>query len=76
MLDLLIALIRYTPVTIIHDEFGRPMEIRQDKSDESERFYTILLSFIPGLGHFQLGLMQRGLSFLIAFSALERFWCS
>ncbi|AYB45124.1 hypothetical protein V4V36_05645 [Paenibacillus lautus] len=70
MLDLLIALIRYTPVTIIHDEFGRPMEIRQDKSDESERFYTILLSFIPGLGHFQLGLMQRGLSFLIAFFGL------
>ena len=70
MLDLLIALIRYTPITIIHDEYGRPMEIRQEKSDESERFYTILLSFIPGLGHFQLGLMQRGLSFLIAFFGL------
>ncbi|KOP68892.1 hypothetical protein AMS62_29315 [Bacillus sp. FJAT-18019] len=70
MLDLLIALIRYNPVTIIRDEYGRPMEIRQEKSDESERFYTILLSFIPGLGHFQLGLMQRGLSFLIAFFGL------
>lgn len=70
MVDLLIALIRYMPVTIVHDEYGRPMEIRQEKSDESERFYTILLSFIPGLGHFQLGLMQRGLSFLIAFFGL------
>lgn len=33
----------------------------------NDRFLTILLSFIPGLGHFQLGLMQRGLAFLIAF---------
>ena len=37
------------------------------KSIESERFFTIVLSFIPGLGHFQLGLMQRGLTFLTAF---------
>lgn len=35
-----------------------------------ERFFTLLLSFIPGLGHFQLGLMQRGLSFLILFFGL------
>lgn len=34
---------------------------------QSERFYTILLSFIPGLGHFQIGLMQRGLNFLMMF---------
>ena len=34
MLDLLIALIRYNPVTIIRDEFGRPMEIRQEKKRE------------------------------------------
>lgn len=34
---------------------------------EQEKFFTILLSFVPGLGHFQLGLMQRGLSFLISF---------
>lgn len=37
------------------------------KNEESERFFTIVLSFIPGLGHFQLGLMQRGLTFLTAF---------
>ncbi|WAA12884.1 hypothetical protein [Fervidibacillus halotolerans] len=37
------------------------------RSFESERFYTIILSFIPGLGHFQLGLMNRGITFLLAF---------
>lgn len=36
----------------------------------NERFFTILLSFIPGLGHFQLGLMQRGLTFLVGFFGL------
>ncbi|WP_096186566.1 hypothetical protein [Evansella halocellulosilytica] len=34
---------------------------------ESERFFTIVLSFIPGVGHFQLGLMNRGFTFLTAF---------
>ncbi|QYR19272.1 hypothetical protein KZ483_15100 [Paenibacillus sp. sptzw28] len=37
---------------------------------DNDRFPTILLSIIPGLGHFHLGLMQRGLSFLIAFFGL------
>lgn len=37
------------------------------KNHDSERFYTILLSFIPGLGHFQLGLMNRGLTILTSF---------
>ncbi len=32
-----------------------------------ERFYTIVLSVIPGLGHFQLGLMNRGITFLASF---------
>jgi hypothetical protein len=35
--------------------------------NENERIFTILLSFIPGLGHLQLGMMQRGLAFLTAF---------
>ncbi|MFC7682084.1 hypothetical protein [Paenibacillus sp. GCM10028914] len=70
MLDLLIALLRYTPTRIVHDEYGRPMTVPQDKSEDSERFYTILLSIIPGLGHLHLGLMQRGLSFLISFFGL------
>jgi hypothetical protein len=33
----------------------------------TERFYTIILSMIPGLGHFQLGLMNRGVTFLASF---------
>ncbi|MFC4323977.1 hypothetical protein [Litchfieldia salsa] len=41
-----------------------------DSTNDSERFNTILLSFIPGLGHFHLGLMNRGLTFLIGFFGL------
>jgi hypothetical protein len=37
---------------------------------ESDRFYTLLLSMIPGLGHFHMGLMNRGVAFLIAFFGL------
>ncbi|MEX2459708.1 MAG: hypothetical protein WD469_00170 [Paenibacillaceae bacterium] len=38
-----------------------------NESQQNERFFTMLSSIIPGLGHFQMGLMQRGLSFLVAF---------
>jgi hypothetical protein len=41
-----------------------------ERAPESERFYTILLSFIPGLGHFQLGMMNRGLTLLASFLGL------
>jgi hypothetical protein len=41
-----------------------------ERTAESERFYTILLSFIPGLGHFQLGMMNRGLTLLASFLGL------
>ncbi|MBE7682436.1 multi-tm2 domain protein [Paenibacillus sp. P13VS] len=44
--------------------YGQPV---YRKGSEGERFFTILLSFIPGLGHLHLGLLHRGLSFLIAF---------
>lgn len=37
---------------------------------DSQRFLTILLSFIPGLGHLYMGLIQRGVSFLAAFFGL------
>ncbi|WP_258166458.1 multi-tm2 domain protein [Paenibacillus sp. PCH8] len=43
---------------------GQPM---YRKGSEGERFFTILLSFVPGLGHLHLGLLHRGLSFLMAF---------
>jgi hypothetical protein len=37
---------------------------------EYERFRTLLLSFIPGIGHFQLGLLNRGMTLLTAFLGL------
>ncbi|XEC95367.1 hypothetical protein AB6A23_01955 [Paenibacillus tarimensis] len=39
-------------------------------TEAGERFFTILLSMIPGLGHLQLGLMQRGLTLLVGFFGL------
>ncbi|MEK4358766.1 hypothetical protein NYE48_17110 [Paenibacillus sp. FSL M7-1455] len=50
--------------------YAYPPRTGSSQSPESERFYTILLSFVPGLGHLHMGLMQRGLSFLIAFFGL------
>ncbi|WP_438351200.1 hypothetical protein ACP8HI_11485 [Paenibacillus sp. FA6] len=52
------------------NEYGQLISEPRTQSEHSERFYTILLSFIPGLGHLQLGLMQRGLSFLVSFFGL------
>ncbi len=43
---------------------------RERRSKEQERFYTIILSFVPGLGHFQLGLMNRGMTILASFLGL------
>lgn len=45
-------------------------QVTKNQSEESERFFTIILSFIPGLGHFQLGLMNRGVTLLTAFLGL------
>lgn len=52
-------------------------KIYTEKSDNSkrqssdlERFFTIILSFVPGLGHLQLGLFNRGLNFLVIFFGL------
>ncbi|WP_138417969.1 hypothetical protein [Aquibacillus sediminis] len=38
-----------------------------DSDEQNERFFTILLSLIPGVGHFHLGLNQRGLTLLAGF---------
>ncbi|MFC0523551.1 hypothetical protein ACFFGV_08125 [Pontibacillus salicampi] len=40
------------------------------KTKDNERFFTILLSFVPGVGHFHLGLNQRGLTLVTAFIGL------
>ncbi len=49
---------------------GDKLDPNSQAAQDSERFYTIALSFIPGLGHFQLGLMNRGLTLLATFFGL------
>lgn len=49
----------------LHSENREDMS--KSQTQEQERFYTIVLSFIPGVGHFQLGLMNRGITLLTAF---------
>lgn len=49
---------------------SNPEVPQSQAAQDSERFYTIVLSFVPGLGHFQLGLMNRGLTLLAAFLGL------
>ncbi|WP_040205362.1 DUF6677 family protein [Neobacillus jeddahensis] len=49
---------------------ANPDPEHQKSAQDSERFYTIVLSFIPGLGHFQIGLMSRGLTLLASFLGL------
>ncbi|PFU38429.1 hypothetical protein COK86_25535 [Bacillus cereus] len=53
-------------ITIMKQSQKQQTGENRESVKESERFYIILLSIIPGLGHFQLGLMQRGLTFLVA----------
>ncbi|WP_028609497.1 hypothetical protein [Paenibacillus harenae] len=40
------------------------------QEQQRERTRAILLSFLPGLGHMSLGLMQRGITLLISFIGL------
>ncbi|KOS69763.1 multi-TM2 domain-containing protein [Lysinibacillus contaminans] len=71
VMDMLLYLLKNKRVTIQTDQTQETLQDpTQTKTDENGRFYTILLSFIPGLGHFHLGLMNRGLTFLIGFFGL------
>lgn len=51
-------------------KLANPEDPQVQTTQESERFYTIVLSFLPGLGHFQLGLMNRGLTLMATFLGL------
>lgn len=53
-----------------HEQNGVAGTETDRRTREQERFYTIVLSFVPGLGHFQLGLMNRGMTILAAFLGL------
>ncbi|MCM3736554.1 hypothetical protein M3215_12140 [Bacillus cytotoxicus] len=57
-------------ISVVNQSWKKEKDRTQESARESERFYIILLSIVPGLGHFQLGLMQRGLTFLVAFTGL------
>ncbi|EFM09029.1 conserved hypothetical protein [Paenibacillus curdlanolyticus YK9] len=49
---------------------GQGLASQVKAQQTNERFYTILLSFVPGLGHLQLGLLQRGITFMVGFFGL------
>lgn len=68
MLDSIVTILRNSRfgITTDHQDQSDVAHLQTNRQ-QNERFYTILLSFIPGLGHFQLGLMQRGVTFLIMF---------
>jgi TM2 domain-containing membrane protein YozV len=75
MIDMIVSLLKPTSSYRIQPatDGAAPINSLAGSSDykqQNERFYTIILSLIPGLPHFQLGLMQRGLQFLVSFFGL------
>jgi TM2 domain-containing membrane protein YozV len=77
MIDMIVSLLKPSSIyrvqpangtTTISGDIGSPASTANKQ--QNERFYTIILSLIPGLPHFQLGLMQRGLPFLVGFFGL------
>jgi len=68
MLDMVITLIKPHPVPYPPDPFQphAPYPYPADYAAQ-EKLRTALLSVVPGLGHYRLGLMQRGLTAMIAF---------
>ncbi|UKS26054.1 hypothetical protein LOZ80_31625 [Paenibacillus sp. HWE-109] len=48
-------------------ESSLPVNPYANQLNQQERTRVMLLSFVPGLGHFQLGLMQRGLTAMVSF---------
>ncbi|MFD1708204.1 hypothetical protein ACFSCZ_15915 [Siminovitchia sediminis] len=55
----------------LYNRTGEPDEgAAVEKNPDSERFFTIVLSIIPGLGHLQLGLVYRGITMLAVFLGL------
>ncbi|MFF2484231.1 hypothetical protein [Paenibacillus sp. NPDC058071] len=48
---------------------GDTMALRA-MEQQREKMQTILLSFVPGVGHMSIGLLQRGMTFLVSFIGL------
>ncbi|MEW9502643.1 hypothetical protein [Jeotgalibacillus marinus] len=66
-LDIIMSLNRLKSEAMENGEELRSRRFITGKQEDSERFFTIILSLFPGLGHFQLGLMNRGLTFMATF---------
>ncbi|GAF65518.1 hypothetical protein BTS2_2416 [Bacillus sp. TS-2] len=49
---------------------GEELEASRQKKEESDRLFITFMSLIPGLGHMQLGLMNRGLTLMTLFFGL------
>ncbi|WP_339164326.1 hypothetical protein [Siminovitchia sp. FSL W7-1587] len=72
---LIMYIINFIDTTITASKLYNPNEVLPDgqlmeKTPDSERFFAIILSFVPGLGHFQLGLVYRGVTLLAIFIGL------
>jgi hypothetical protein len=76
MIDMVVHLIRRPEQGQLSNMAGGSIEVTNadasiagaaSSAERPDRFLTIFLTFIPGLGHFRLGLMQRGLVFLVGF---------
>ncbi|MBS4175609.1 hypothetical protein [Bacillus sp. FJAT-49736] len=67
VVSIIVTAVKASKVTQTKQQEETAVDFRKQ---DTERFYTILLSFIPGVGHFQLGLMNRGLTILTTFLGL------
>lgn len=73
---LLMYIVNFIDTTITASKLYKPKNAVQangeeiEKTPDSERFFTIVLSLVPGLGHFQLGLVYRGMTLLAVFIGL------
>ncbi|WP_173917301.1 hypothetical protein [Halobacillus sp. Marseille-Q1614] len=68
MLDMVITLLlRNKNSSVKGEATSLTAAVQLESEKQNERFFTILLSFVPGVGHFQMGLKQRGLTFLAIF---------
>ncbi|KGA95816.1 hypothetical protein AJ85_10475 [Alkalihalobacillus alcalophilus ATCC 27647 = CGMCC 1.3604] len=61
----------HSVINVLRNQSYEPTEGEvQQKTDDSERLFITFMSLIPGLGHMQLGLMNRGLTLMVAFFGL------
>lgn len=70
LIDMVVTLLRnphQAPTGAYRPSAGDEGAVPPHSAAAGDRIVILLLSFIPGLGHFQLGLMQRGIVFLVGY---------